>query len=347
MDILYLIITSQYTQAVAIALAFLLLAKLIAFLSQKYFKSWAAKTESTLDDIIVEKLRPPFIYIIFIFGLQIALNHLETNIYWLEPLLSSIMVIFVAYALLIIFEVVLKFFVERYNRKNPSKMINSIIPLFKKTVVVILIIGSLIWILGIWGVNITPFLASLGIAGFVIGFAMQDSLKNIFGGIFMILDKSVQVGDRISLDSGEMGLVYEVSIRTTKIKTFSNEILTIPNGQLSEMKITNYTQPDASLRVVIEFSTAYGSDINLVKKIIEEAIKKIENIESDPPVRALMLKLADSGLDWLLFFWVKNQADAFDKKIEALQIVYETLNKEGIEIPFPTRSIFMKNNSSK
>lgn len=342
MDILRFIIINQYFQALGIALSFFILAKIIAWFSKKYLKKWAEKSTTTLDDIIVEKLQPPFIYIIFLFGLQIAIAHIESQLLWLEPLLQSIMVVFLAYALLIVFELILTFFVERYNRKNPSKMINSIIPLFKKTVLVVLIIGTLIWILGIWDVNITPFLASLGIAGFVIGFAMQDSLKNIFGGIFMILDKSLQVGDRVSLEGGEMGIVYEVSIRTTKIKTFNNEILSIPNGKLSEMKITNYTQPDLSLRVVINFSTAYGSDVNFVKKVIEEAIAKMEGVESDPPIRALMLELADSGLNWLLFFWVRNQGDAFDKKIEATQVIYETLNREGLEIPFPSRSVFLK-----
>ncbi len=342
MDTITLIITNQYAQAFGIALASFILAKIITWLSKKYLSKWAKNSENTLDDIIAEKLQPPFVYIIFLLGLQIAIGHIDSSLFWLEPLLRSIMAIFIAYALLIVFELILKFFVNRYNQKHPSKMINSIIPLFKKTVLVILIIAALIWILDIWGVDITPFLASLGIAGFVIGFAMQDSLKNIFGGIFMILDKSVQLGDRISLESGEMGIVYEVSLRITKIKTFNNEILSIPNGKLSEMKIKNYTQPDLNLRVVINFSTAYGSDVNFVKKIIEEAIAKMKGVESEPPIKALMLELADSGLNWTLFFWVKNQGDAFDKKVEALQIIYETLNREKVEIPFPSRSIFMK-----
>lgn len=342
MDIIDLLLRNEYFQAIMIAVFFFILAKLLAWFSKNYLKKWAKKTKTNLDDIIVEKLQPPFVYIIFLFGLQIAIDHISSNFWWLEPLVRSIMVIFIAYAILIIFQIILKFFVDRYNQKNPSKMINSIIPLFKKTFIVVLIILSFLSILNIWDIDITPFLASLGIAGFVIGFAMQDSLKNIFGGIFMILDKSLQVGDRVSLDGGEMGLVHEVSIRTTKIKTFNNEILTIPNGRLSEMKITNYTQPDSSLRVVVDFSVAYGSDVNTVKKVIREAIEKIENIEKDPEVRVIMTELADSGLHFKLFFWVSNQAEAFNKKIEALQIVYETLKKEGIEIPFPSRSVYLR-----
>jgi MscS family membrane protein len=339
---LEIIIYNQYFQAFLIVLAFYFLAKFISFVSSKYLKTWSQKTSTNLDDLIVDKLKPPFIYIIVLLGLQIALASLETNYEWLTLLVKSIMALFLFYAVMILSDILIEFSVGVYKKRAQSKVIDSLLPLFRKTVRVVLIIFAFIWILSIWGVNIGPLLAGAGIAGFVIGFAMQDTLKNIFGGISMILDKTVQVGDRISLDTGEMGLIEEVSIRSTKIRTFNNELLTLPNGNLADSKITNYTEPNLSLRVVINFSVAYGSDLDQVKKIAEETIAQIKDIAEDPPVSAIMVEMADSGLNWLLRFWVADQGIAFDKKIEALDLLYKALNKAGIEIPFPTRTVYLK-----
>lgn len=339
---LEILINNQYIQAFLIILASFLLAKFIAYISKNYLKKWSAKTKTSLDDIIVDKLRAPFIYVIVLLGFQIAISSLDTGFYWVESLLRSIMVIFFLYAAIILADIIIKFSIDLYQKRDPSKTIDSLMPLLRKTIRVILIIISLIWILSIWDFDIGPLLAGAGIAGFVIGFAMQDTLKNIFGGISMILEKSLQVGDRISLDSGEMGLVEEVSIRSTKIRTFNNELLTIPNGRLADSLIKNYTKPNLNLRVVVDFSTAYGSNTDQVKEIVENTIKNMPGINQDPAVSAIMVAMADSGLSWQVRFWVNDQGMAFDKKIEALDKIYKALNEAKITIPFPTRTVYLK-----
>ncbi len=336
------LINNQYFQALLIVLASWFLAKIIAFISKRYLKKWSTKTKTSLDDIIVEKLRAPFIYVIVLIGFHVAISSLETSYPWIESLLSSIMIVFLLYAAIILADVIIKFSIDLYQKKDPSKTISSLSPLLVKTIRVILIISCLIWILSIWGVDIGPLLAGAGIAGFVIGFAMQDTLKNIFGGISMILEKSLQVGDRISLDSGEMGLVEEVSIRSTKIRTFNNELLTIPNGRLADSLIKNYTKPNLNLRVVVDFGVVYGSNTDQVKEVVESTIKQMPGVLADPPVSAIMVAMADSGLNWQLRFWVENQGEAFDKKIEALDKIYKALNQAGIGIPFPTRTVYLK-----
>ncbi len=341
-ETLELIIKNQYTHALVIVLISLFFAKFITFISKRYLKKWAAKTKTTLDDLIVDKLRPPFIHIIVLIGLQIAISTLDIEWFWVEPLVRSITVLFISYAVVIISEIIVSFLFDLYKKKNPTKMIDSLTPLIIKTIRVVLIIVAIIWILSIWDVDITPLLAGAGIASFVIGFAMQDTLKNVFGGISMIMEKSLEVGDRISLDSGEMGIVAEVSIRSTKIRSFNNELLTIPNGRLADSLIKNYTKPDLNLRVVVDFSVVYGSDTDKVKEVVENTISNMKDISSDPPVSAIMVGMADSGLNWQVRFWVDNQGEAFDKKIEALDKIYKALNQSGIGIPFPTRTVHLK-----
>lgn len=340
------LLKNQYIKAGLILITFFLVSKILTFLTERYFKKWSQKTETKLDDLIIEKFKPPFIYVLIVLGLQIALKQLDFTYLWLERIIDSTLAVFLIYIATIVFDIIIRFWIEVFKRRNKSKMVDSLSPLFKKTTVVVLLIIGLVWILDIWGFNVAPFLASMGIAGFVIGFAMQDSLKNIFGGVSLILDKTLQVGDKVSLEGGELGIVHSVTIRSTKIRTFDNELITIPNGKLAEMKIKNFTQPNLKLRVIVDFSTSYGSDINKVREVIFNSLSRIEGIEKDPAPDAIMLKLADSGLDWQARFWVNDQSIAFDKKIEALENIYNDLNQNGIEIPFPSRTVYLKNEKS-
>lgn len=342
MEQLTLFLENQYFRAFLIVLIFFLISKLVTFISSKYFKKWANKTKTTLDDLIVEKLKPPFVYIIVLFGLQIAMKQIENNANWFESLVQSILAIFLIYTGFIIVDVIFRLWSETFKKKYNNKTIDSLAPLFKKTILMVLSILGLIWILYIWGVDIRPILAGVGIVGFVIGFAMQDSLKNIFGGIALILDKTLRVGERIVLEGGEAGIIKDVSIRSTKIKTFDNELLTVPNGRLAEMKIRNFNQPDLTLRVIVKFSTVYGVETDYVRQLISNLMLQDQSIKKDPVPDVLMIEMADSGLNWLARFWVEDQSQAYTKKIEFLDLIYKELNKNKIEIPFPTSTVYLK-----
>ncbi len=330
---------NQYFKAILIVLIFFLISKTIAFFTDKYLSK-------KFDYSIIKKLKKPFVNIIVLLGLQVALGQIESPYLWLEQLTRSILILFLIYVAITAINSSFKFWLERFKIKNQSKTIDSLSPLFKKTVIIALLISGVLWILQVWGINIGPLLAGLGIAGFVIGFAMQDSLKNIFGGIALILDDTLMIGGRVSLEGGDLGIVEAITIRSTKIRTFDNEILTIPNGRLSEMKIKNFNQPNSSLRVIVNFSTAYGSDTDKVKRVVLSSINKIEGIKEDPVPDAIMIEMADSGLNWQARFWVEDQSTAYTKKIELLEIIYKDFLANGINIPFPTRTIYSKKDES-
>ncbi|MFC1741871.1 mechanosensitive ion channel family protein, partial [Nanoarchaeota archaeon] len=199
-----------------------------------------------------------------------------------------------------------------------------------------------IMVLDLWGVNIAGLLAGVGIAGLAIGFAVKDSLSNIFGGISMILDKTINVGDKIKLDDGTVGVVHDVAIRATRIKTYDNEILVVPNGVMSNMKIKNYNQPDMTARVVIPFTVEYGTDPDKVKKLVLEEIKKFKDILKSPEPVVRFDEMADFALSMKAFFWVDDIGKVYPKKEEATRAIYKLLGKKKIGIPFPTQTLFVK-----
>jgi len=197
-------------------------------------------------------------------------------------------------------------------------------------------------VLGVWGVDIGPFLAGLGIAGLAISFALQESLGNIFGGISLIMDRVYKVGDRIQLDSGEVGTVVDVGLRSTRLRTFDNELIVIPNSKPANSKVKNYVQPDTSLRVVVNFGVEYGTKLEKVKKVLEPVLKKMKGISKSPAPVVEFIEMGDSSLNCIAKFWVPNYEHAYGKKLEATDLIYNELNKAKIGIPFPTTTVYVK-----
>lgn len=266
---------------------------------------------------------------------------------YLGTLIKSILVLFILYFARLANNIIFKIWSNNFKNKYKSKTIDSLGPLFKKAITVSLVITAFIWILYIWGFNIVPLLAGVGVFGLVIGFAMQDTLKNIFGGISLILDKTIRVGDRIALDGKALGIVDSISIRSTKIITFNNDLLTIANGKLSEMNIGNFNQPSSKSRVVINFNTAYGIDIEEVKNYIYKKIKEnIKDISKDHEIEIIMTEMLLNNLNWELRFWVDDYAQVFDKKIEATALIYTTLKENKIDAAFSNTNIYIKKDES-
>ncbi|MBW2967403.1 mechanosensitive ion channel, partial [Candidatus Woesearchaeota archaeon] len=164
---------------------------------------------------------------------------------------------------------------------------------------------------------------------------------NIFGGISLILDRTFNVGDRISLDDGTTGVVKDVSLRSTRILTFDNEYVTVPNGNLAVAKIKNYNQPDKMMRVVVSFGVEYGAKPEKVKELVLKEINSMKGIMSDPAPSVVFLEMADFSLNMAARFYVENLDDAFGKKEEATTRIYSLLNKKRIGIPFPTSTVYL------
>ena len=198
------------------------------------------------------------------------------------------------------------------------------------------------FILKNWGVQIGPLLTSLGIAGVAIAFALQNTLGNIFGGISLIADKSIKVGDVIKLENNTMGTVMDVGLRSTKLKTADNELVTVPNGKLADSQILNFLHPDPSIRTIIDFGVEYGSDTNHVRKVVLDELKKVPTVLRDPEPKVVMGEMGEFALKFKALFWVSNFDQREDTRVLAAENIYKALEKNKIGIPFPTRTVYLK-----
>ena len=266
----------------------------------------------------------------------------ETLVYIVSGILYSLLVVFATYLIYVIIDILFVTGLKRLAAKTKTDIDDTIISLFHTLVMAALIIISALYILDLWGVQIGPLLAGLGIAGLAVALALQPILSNIFSGASVVLDRSIRVGDLIYLGADVRGRIEKIGLRSTKIKTFDNEFIIIPNNTLASSNIQNVALPEPKSRASVPFGVAYGVDPDKVKDIVMKELKKIKGVVNDPEPVIRFSEMADSSLNFTAYFHVdsfENRAGAVD---EANTRIYNALTKNKIEIPFPQMDVHVK-----
>ncbi|MCB1110379.1 MAG: mechanosensitive ion channel [Chlamydiia bacterium] len=205
----------------------------------------------------------------------------------------------------------------------------------------IFIIGIIIAISSI-GLDFTAFAVIAGALSVGIGFGLQSIVNNFVSGIILLLEKKLRVGDLIQLETGEVGRVIEVNVRTTLVRTFDNLEILVPNADFVSKRFTNWTLTDRIRRVRIPFSVAYGTDKGLVKQAATEAAKNVEMTLEDKVPQVWLNKFGESGLDFELVVWVNESLVSAPPMGTAAWYTWEletSFRRHGIEIPYPVRDV--------
>ncbi len=331
---------NKYMFSLAILVIFIILGFIVWLIYSNVLQKLAKKTETKADDQLFSKTKWLLLILIIFYGFNLAVENVYQNV-WIDNLFNSVLVVIFVMILMRIVGVIIEVWGEQFSKKTKSQMDDTILPLFNKAVKVVFLVIAFMWVLSIWHIDITPYLAGAGILGLVLGFALQDTLRNVFGGVSLILDKNFNLGDPILLDSGELGVVSEVGLRSTRLTTYDHEVLFVPNGQLANMKIRNYVKPNDRIRKIVEFGVVYGSDVDKVKKVVMGTLKSVKDIYDDPYMDVIFVKMNDFSLDFKARFFVEWK-NAYNKYVEVTEKIYNDLNKAGIGIPFPTRTVYLK-----
>lgn len=317
--------------------------RVLLFFSERILIKFSSKTKTDLDDKIIAKLNMPLYLLAFLFALALALKEIilsENALAVTHNIIFSGTIVVFAYILYSVLNLIAVRFLKKVAMKTKSNVDDSLLSLFNSIMNLALIIVVLLYILELWGVEIAPLLAGLGIAGLAVALAIQPTLSNIFSGASMVLDSSIRVGDLVYLDQNTKGTIMKVGLRSTKILTFDNELIIIPNSKLAESSIQNVALPSPKARVVIPFGVAYGSNIEKVKKIVLKELKSVKNlVEPEPLVR--FIEMGKNSLDFKAYFFVDTFNNRFPAIDEANTKIYNALNKNGIKIPFPQLDVHL------
>jgi len=336
---------NKYLLSGIILIGFFALSEMVIFIFQKIFLKLAAKTQTEFDDKLVHSAHKPIAIILLLFGIRLAVEALQlpgVYISSFEKVIFTLIILAIFYLIVKVVNVALDFWSETVAKKTKSRIDDQIISIFHKFSNIVFFIICFLILLEYWGIKVGPLVASLGIAGIAVAFALQPTLSNFFGGISLMVDQAYQEGDLIKLDNGESGRVYKIGFRSTRIKTFDNELITIPNGKLAESVIQNTSQPDPIVRVAVEFGVEYGSDPDKVKKTVLGVTKKIEHILEEPEPRVLFMDMGDSALLFKATAYVDDLSNKISARERMVSDIYKALNKAKISIPFPQMDVHLK-----
>ncbi len=211
--------------------------------------------------------------------------------------------------------------------------------------VTIYLIGAIVVISLIPGLPdlVLGMAVSAGIAAIVIGFAAQRALSNVFSGISIAIFRPFRVGDVVEMGD-EYGTIEDITLRHTVIRTWQNKRQIIPNSRISEETIINWTIGDLTVLWKVDFGISYDSDIDLARSIILDEINKHPDVmhEEDREAKVRVTELGDFAVNLRALFWVADRPTAWGTGAEIRESVKKRFDREGVEIPFPYRTVVYK-----
>ncbi len=266
-----------------------------------------------------------------------------------EELLPKLIDVSITYGLLVLKAVAI-FVIGRLAAKvvasivdkvmKRSKMDEMLRKFLRNIVYAVLLTFVVIASIGALGIQTASLVAILGAAGLAIGLALQGSLGNFAAGVLMIIFRPYKLGDLVCVADTE-GFVEEVDVFTTTLRLPDRTKIIIPNGQIMDAKITNYTDAETR-RLDLEVGIGYGDDIDHAKQVLLEAIKKSEYTLPDPEPKVTVASLGDSSVNLAVRPWI-NAQDYAPASHELTEVIKKTLDAAGISIPFPQRDVHMYN----
>lgn len=250
-------------------------------------------------------------------------------------ILLRIALILVSLFLLVVIARFVRALVNRALRRadNLSQLLKSF--LLKAVFWLTFAVGFMI-VLGMFGVNVTPLFALLGGASFIIAFAMQETLGNLASGLMIMINKPFDVGDLIDTN-GILGEVENVSIVSTTVRTFDNQVIILPNSSVWGSVITNVTV-SPTRRVDLVFGIGYGDDMDKATAILERLVAEHELVLEEPAPNIRVHELADSSVNFIVRPWAKTE-DYWTVYWDLTKAVKAAFDREGVSIPFPQRDV--------
>ena len=236
------------------------------------------------------------------------------------------------------------------------KLINFVLKLIKKSVLfnkmdkslssfllsftrIVLYVVLFMTVASLLGVPLTSMITLLGSAGVAIGLALQGGLSNIAGGIIILLFKPFMVGDYVDTHT-DSGTVMGISLFYTTLKTPDNKIISIPNGELANKPVVNYSKENTR-RLDINVDVSYKNDVELVKKVLNDLVKKEERVLSDKDIFVGITSYKDSSIVYTIRIWV-NSGDYWNVNFDMLENIKYAFEKNKISIPYPQMDVHIE-----
>jgi len=306
----------------------------------------ARKTKWKSDDLVIESIGKWIVFWFFLAGCLYSLPILTTVSSWLKSNLVLIKeIIFALYilSLTIAGARIAGGMMQIRNARDDSEFPStSILANIVKAVVYCV---GFIFVLNNFGIAIAPLVTALGVGGIAVALALQPTLSNLFSGLQLIASGKINIGDFVQLEGGQKGFIRDITWRNTTIETNQNNVIVLPNSKMADSIVENFFLTSREITFNVLVGVGYESDLEKVEavsiKTAKEILDKLEGgvKEFEPFVR--FYNFGNSSIDLKIFLRVKEYADQFIATSEFIKLLHKRYKEEGINIPFPIRTVYM------
>jgi MscS family membrane protein len=322
--------------AAIISIAILVGRWIIKLVIGRGIRAIVGKTETELDDAILRAAIGPLHWLIIALAVDYGLRRLAFLPSTWEGNLSTFL--YIVYFLIgTIFALrliagVMDWYGKTIDKQEDMSLASQMLPFIRRVAMIVIGVIALVTILNRF-TDVSALLATLGVGSLAIALAAQSSLQDLFSGFLIMFDRPYLIGDRIEVQELDTwGDVVDIGLRSTRIRTRDNRFVIVPNSIMGKNMVVNYSRPDTQYRNQIEIEVAYGSDVELVRKTIIEAVKQVEGVLQDRKIEALFLNFSTSGMVFRVRWWLDSYYDTrrmFDRVNTA---IYCAFDEAGIEI---------------
>ena len=296
------------------------------------------------DDVILKAVQSSSILWFFLAGVYFAADNSPIP----DQIAKAIKVVSISVLILSITFALSKTVVgllQLYSRKTEGVLQST--TMFTNMARIIIITIGLLVIFQTLGISITPVLTALGVGGLAVSFALKDTLSDFFAGLHILLSGKLKPGDLVALESGERGTVENISWRDTNIRDREDNLIVIPNSRVSTALITNFDVPKKEMVVRVSCGVSYDSDLEHVERVSLEVAKEVvENVPggiSGSRPFMIFTNFGESSIDFRVSMRATDYIGQYLVTHEFIKRLHKRFNEEGINIPFPIRTIYQAN----
>jgi small-conductance mechanosensitive channel len=335
-------IANDLARSFLIIIGAILIAKITDLIFVRFFKRITSRTNTKLDDDIVDLFHKPIFYSILFIGFSMAVKTASLPDYIDFALVG----IFKTATIIVWLFLISKIFIISMNwasEQSESLLLqHKTLPLFNNLGKIAIGLFGIYFIFLSWNININGILASAGVLGVILGLAAKDTVANFFAGIFLMADSPFKEGDYILLETGERGYVKSMGLRSTRFMTRDDIEITIPNSVIASSKIVNESGgPEEIERVRITLTVAYGSNIDEVKSLLKNIALENKNVQNEPEPRVRFREFGESGIRLQLLFWIY-KPEIRGRTVDKINTdIYKQFALNKITIPYPTMKVLM------
>ncbi len=335
--------------AIFVFLLFLFLRKVFTLTLLKMAKRFTEKTKTHFDDKLFSIIKGPVRFSFVIAGFYFFSVILKIDNALLYHIIRTLITFVVFW---IIFEAVLVFdeYIYKFSKKFGKDLYKEIGNFLIKSIKAFIVVVGLVAILQDWGINVSAFIASLGIGGLAFALAAKDTAANLFGGLTILADQSLKIGDWVKVGSVE-GTVEDIGLRTTKIRTFEKSLIILPNQTIANSPIENFSrrgQRRIKLRIGLTYDTP-GEVIQNIVKDITKLLSSHPDIAKDQTILVRFDEFGDSALGVFIYAFVNSAvwSEYLKTKEDIYLQIMEIVEKNGSSFAFPSQSIYIEKINNK